>query len=86
MEELSKLLKNSLAYQDAKKLRIRIENGVKEELLELIRLPGIGRVKARRLYNLGFKSLSDILKGDKAILEKAIGKKTLEKLLNAAKS
>ena len=86
MEELSKLLKNSLAYQNAKKLRIRIENGVKEELLELIRLPGIGRVKARRLYNLGFKSLSDILKGDKAILEKAIGKKTLEKLLNAAKS
>jgi len=34
------------------------------------------------LYNLGFKSLSDILKGDRAILEKVIGKKTLEKLLS----
>ena len=41
-------------------LRIRVEYGVKEELLELVGLRGIGRVKARNLYIAGFKSLKDV--------------------------
>ncbi|MDD1673625.1 MAG: ATP-dependent DNA helicase [Methanomicrobiales archaeon] len=32
---------------------LRVKNGIKEELLPLIRLRGIGRVRARRLYNHG---------------------------------
>ncbi len=41
-------------------LRNRIRYGIKEELLELISLKGIGRVRARVLYNHGFKKLADL--------------------------
>jgi len=33
---------------------------VKEELLQLVRLKGIGRVRARVLYNAGLKKLGDL--------------------------
>ncbi len=38
----------------------RIRYGVKPELLQLTVIPGIGRVRARRLYNAGVKSLADL--------------------------
>ncbi len=38
----------------------RVRYGVKSELLELVSIPGIGRVRARKLYNAGFKTLRDI--------------------------
>jgi len=40
----------------------RIEKGVKAELLLLVRLEGIGRVRARILYNAGLKTLDDLKK------------------------
>lgn len=39
----------------------RIRHGVKEELLELVSLHGIGRVRARNLFNHGFRSLYDLM-------------------------
>jgi len=38
----------------------RIEKGVKAELLPLVRLEGIGRVRARTLHNAGLKTISDL--------------------------
>jgi len=38
----------------------RIEKGVKKELLPLTRLEGIGRVRARILYNAGLQTISDL--------------------------
>ncbi len=40
--------------------RVRIRYGIKEELLDLVRLEQIGRVRARRLYSNGIKSVQDI--------------------------
>ncbi|MEM2922409.1 MAG: helix-hairpin-helix domain-containing protein, partial [Candidatus Bathyarchaeia archaeon] len=40
----------------------RTEKGVKTELLPLVRLEGIGRVRARILYNAGLKNLDDLKK------------------------
>jgi len=40
----------------------RLEVGVKEELLPLVALPGIGRVRARALYNMGLKTLEQVAK------------------------
>jgi len=40
----------------------RIEKGVKNELLPLVRLEGIGRVRARILHNAGLKTLDDLKK------------------------
>lgn len=39
----------------------RIKHGVKEELLELVSLKGIGRVRARSLFLNGYKSLIDLV-------------------------
>ena len=50
------------------KLRIRVKNGIKEELFQLITLKNIGRIYARRLYNKGYKTISilrDIYKKNK---------------------
>lgn len=40
-------------------LRKRVRYGIKEELLELASLKGIGRIRARQLHNQGFKKLAD---------------------------
>jgi helicase len=41
-------------------LSMRIKYGVKTELLQLVAIPGIGRVRARRLYNAGYKTLAHL--------------------------
>jgi helicase len=40
----------------------RVEKGVKGELLPLVRLEGVGRVRARILHNAGLKSWDDLRK------------------------
>jgi len=39
---------------------VRVEKGVKSELLPLVRLKGIGRVRARILYDSGLKTIKDL--------------------------
>jgi helicase len=38
----------------------RIKHGVRAELLQLTAIPGVGRVKARRLFEAGYRSLADL--------------------------
>ena len=42
----------------------RIAHGIREELLELVTLKGVGRIRARKLYEHGYKSLYDLLVAD----------------------
>ncbi len=65
------------------RLRKRVVHGVKEDILELVLLPGIGRVKARKLYNAGIRSIKDIGRISMAVLESLVGVKTAEKVLKA---
>lgn len=58
------------------KLRLRVQNGVKEELLALIRLEGIGRVRARKMFNARIRTIGDIKKARINILVDILGKKT----------
>ena len=55
------------------KLSIRLEYGVKEDALELIKLQGIGRVRARTLINHGIRTRKDLAKTPPSILEKLPG-------------
>ena len=41
-------------------LRRRIQYGIKEELLELASLRGVGRIRARTLFKKGYKDLSSL--------------------------
>jgi len=60
-KEIARLLKDNDALKKLEELEARIEYGVKPELIELASsLEGVGRIRARRLFNHGFKRLSDI--------------------------
>ena len=68
-------------------LRTRIRYGVKEELLSLVSLEGIGRVRARTLYNAGFTDIRKISKASHAKLASVpkIGPIVAEKLKDQLK-
>jgi len=51
---------NFSCVSDVNDLLIRVQNGCKEELLNLVTLKGIGRVRARALYREGFKTVNDL--------------------------
>lgn len=77
-EELSSLQNYKSAAREIRKLRLRVEYGVKEELLTLLKLQGIGRIRARKLCNHGIKDLGDIKKTDLTTLTQLLGKAVAE--------
>jgi helicase len=85
--EVAKLLRREDLMPELYNLRTRIRYGVKEELLPLVLLEGIGRVKARTLYNAGFTDLSKIAKASQAKLASVpkIGPTVAEKLQHQLK-
>jgi helicase len=58
--ELASLFRHKDLFSYLAKLTVRIEKGVKPELLPLVKLEGIGRVRARILYDSGLKSIQDL--------------------------
>ena len=60
--EISKLMGFVNHIQKLTELTSRLEYGCKPELLELISLKGIGRVRARLLYRAGYKTIEDLRK------------------------
>ncbi|XGI83468.1 DEAD/DEAH box helicase [Halorutilales archaeon Cl-col2-1] len=64
--------------------RKRVSDGVREELLDLVAVRGIGRVRARRLYDAGFKSRDDLRTGDIEEIASLLGKKTAAKVVSEA--
>jgi Superfamily II helicase len=71
---------NNKVQNDLKKLRLRLEHGIKEELLNLIKYDQIGRVRARKLYDYGIRDQEDIREVKFEKLKKLIGTKTGKKL------
>ncbi|MBT3835946.1 hypothetical protein HOD05_01265 [Candidatus Woesearchaeota archaeon] len=72
--ELAKIEGYNELIKDIHKLRIRVKNGVKEELLPLLKLKGIGRMRARKMYMNGLKDLGDLKKIDLVSLSQILGK------------
>jgi helicase len=60
--ELAKLLERADLLEELAILRKRIMYGIKEDLVELVQIKGIGRVRARKLFNNGVKTLEDLRK------------------------
>ncbi|HDQ59983.1 MAG TPA: DEAD/DEAH box helicase [Candidatus Woesearchaeota archaeon] len=80
MEELAKLQGNKKDLTPLRKLRTQIKYGVKEELLNLLRFEGVGRIRARKMYDAKIRTVADIRKAPAEHLAKIVGKKTSEKL------
>ncbi|MFT4311537.1 MAG: helicase-related protein [Candidatus Woesearchaeota archaeon] len=58
------------------RLRVRVKNGVREELLPLLRFKGIGRVRARKLFNNKIKDVGDVKRAQLSDLKLLLGEKT----------
>ncbi len=58
--ELAKLFGRNDLLASIRRLLSRVEHGVKEELLPLVSLKGVGRVRARALYQAGYRTLEDL--------------------------
>ena len=75
-EEISKILHYQYLIKEIVKLRLRLKYGVKEELLPLVRLENIGRVRARILFRNKLKDIKEIRSADLSTLASLLGEKT----------
>lgn len=78
--EISKILKLKNSEKEMKKLEIRIRYGVKEELIPLVGIKGIGRVRARKLFNADIKKPVDIKRASLRRLKPLVGEKIAERI------
>ena len=62
LREISKHVERADLLEELDDLRKRIVYGIKEELLDLVKVKGIGRVRSRLLYKHGIKNLDDLTK------------------------
>jgi helicase len=60
--EICRLLDLSDVQSLINKTRLRVKHGIKEELIPLVKLRGIGRYRARLLWNAGWKTPQDMKK------------------------
>jgi helicase len=69
-----------------KELQVRVNYGVKGELIHLVQLPNIGRVRANKLWKAGIKTMLDVV-NNPDVVRKATGLKgeKVEEVLAEAK-
>ncbi len=79
MRELSVLF-NKEVRKAIDRLHIRIANGVKDELVELVMLPQIGRIRARKLYDMGIHTVDDFVKADIELIATVVPRKYAENI------
>ncbi len=80
MSELSLLIGFMDILKDIRKVRVRMEYGIKEELLPLVKLKGVGRARARLLFNSNIRDLGDLKKIPLESLSRIVGPKIAEDL------
>jgi helicase len=73
-EEISRILHYQHLNKEIIKLRLRLRHGVKEELLPLVRIKNIGRVRARKLFANRIRDLGDVKKADVIKLTQLLGR------------
>ena len=60
-----------------REIRKRLYYGIKEELLNLVRLEGIGRIRARLLFNAGIQTISKLKKAPLREISKVLKSRKL---------
>ncbi|MCU4801520.1 ATP-dependent DNA helicase [Halobacteria archaeon HArc-gm2] len=74
------------ATPGVRKARTRVEHGVREELVDLAGIRGVGRKRARRLFDAGIETRADLRDADKPVVLAALRgrEKTAENVLENA--
>jgi len=76
--ELAKL--ERMPTKELKRLERRISYGVRSELLPLVELKGIGRVRARKLFTASLRTIGDLERVPAVDLARIIGPRTAESI------
>ena len=87
--ELAKVIgKNKRIIEAFDILRRRVEHGVTEELLELTKIPSVGRARAKILYQNGYTSIEKLAKANVNVLSSlpTIGETTARKIIEYARN
>jgi helicase len=86
MHSIAALMNKRGILKDIDILRYRVRYGIKEELIPLVTLEGIGRARARALFDHGFHDVKSIADASIERLEevKGIGHKVAESIKNQA--
>lgn len=71
--ELARILQMRTQVNEIAKLRVRVKYGAREELLPLLQLKGIGRVRSRRLFNNRIRTIADVKNADISTLTQVLG-------------
>jgi len=73
-------------YARLNELEDRIRHGVRHDLLDLVKIKGVGRVIARNLYSAGFRTHEEVAKADLTRLKRipGVGSRRATKLKEAA--
>jgi len=77
LREIAFLENQSEKYLQAKRLQRRIKHGIKEELLSLCKVRGIGRVRARKLFNAGIKTAEQLQMMEKEEVKRILTQNTI---------
>jgi len=84
LAELSKHLSFGITFK-AEQLSQRIHYGAGQDLLLLLSLKGIGRVRARKLYQAGVTSIEKLKSADPGEVARLLGPKIAEKVMSQLK-
>lgn len=76
--ELARMMELMDVAKEVVRVRIRLRYGVREELLPLVRLEGVGRVRARKLFRSNIKDVGGLKRASLEQLARLLGKKTAE--------
>ncbi len=77
--ELAKL--SRVSARQLVDIRVRLRYGIKAELLDLVRLEQIGRVRARKLFDNGIRTVND-MRSRRAEVEMLLGKEIAAKVFS----
>ncbi|MBD3209653.1 hypothetical protein GF367_04540 [Candidatus Woesearchaeota archaeon] len=78
--ELAKLTSFHEQRKSLLQLKVRLKHGAKKELLPLLKLRAVGRVRARKLYRNNIKDVAGIQRADITLLAQLLGKAIAFKL------
>ena len=82
--ELATLTGKGELLIEMKKARTRLKYGVKEELLPLVKLKGIGRARARKLHKAGIRNATAIKNSSPEKLKEILGEKVAKNVRESA--
>lgn len=85
LSEISRRLELGVTFR-TEQLSRRIHYGAGQDLLELLDIKGIGRVRARKLFSAGIRSLDGLRSADPAELSRILGPKIAESVVSQLES